>query len=123
MKLHLKMRAFKVLFADAWNATKERTSSGRPMDALVCPVAPSTGIPHDFNIYWGYTCIWNLLDYPSTVLPIPGFKISPETDPPNQEYQPNTTNPYDKANQDMCKSFVNHFNIENQRENTDSWLR
>lgn len=102
--LNLKMRALKVVFVDTWQSTKKRTSTGRPMDALVCPVAPSTGIPHDFNIYWGYTCLWNLLDYPSTVLPLPNFKISPETDPPNLAYEPVTYNPYDKANHELCKS-------------------
>jgi hypothetical protein len=102
-QLHLKMRAMKVVFADVWQGTMTATSTGRPMDALVCPVAPSAGIPHDFNIYWGYTCVWNILDYPSTVLPIPKFKIGPELDSPNLDYEPITTNPYDKPNHDMCK--------------------
>lgn len=110
------MRAIKVVFADVWQGTKKRTSTGRPMDALVCPVAPSAGIPHDFNIYWGYTCMWNILDYPSTVLPIPDFKISPEIDPPNLDYEPVTTNPYDKANQEMCKSCE----IESHHGETDA---
>ena len=106
MQLNLKMRAFKVQFANAWDKTKDSTPTGRPIDALICPVAPSAGIPHDFNIYWGYTCMWNLLDYPSTVLPIPNFKITSETDPPDLAYHPLTTNPYDKANHEMCKFFV-----------------
>jgi amidase len=96
------MRAFKVLFANAWEGTKHTTSTGRTMDALICPVAPSAGIPHDFNIYWGYTSMWNILDYPSAVLPIPGFKISSETDPPDLTYEALTMNPYDKPNQEMC---------------------
>lgn len=106
-QLNLKMRAFKILFANAWDATKNSTSSGRTIDALVCPVAPSAGIPHDFNIYWGYTSMWNILDYPSTVLPIPHFKINARDDPPNPDYEPLTTNPYDAANHTMCKSSVN----------------
>ena len=103
-QLHLKMRAMKAVFTDAWQGTTKATSTGRPMDALVCPVAPSAGIPHDCDIYWGYTCVWNILDYPSTVLLVPGFKISPELDPPDSSYEPIATNPYDKPNQDMCKS-------------------
>ncbi|KAL9944679.1 hypothetical protein ACHAPS_008311 [Verticillium nonalfalfae] len=101
MKLNHQMRAFKVLFANAWDQTKGSTRTGRPMDALICPVAPSAGIPHDFNIYWGYTCMYNILDYPSTVLPIPNFKISPEADPPNSAYRPTAANPYDAANHAM----------------------
>lgn len=100
------MRAFKVLFANAWDKTKESTATGRSIDALICPVAPSAGIPHDFNIYWGYTCMYNLLDYPSTVLPIPNFRIGPQADPPNLAYNPLATNPYDKANHEMCRTFL-----------------
>lgn len=100
------MRAFKVLFANAWDNTKNMTSTGRPMDAIICPVAPSAGIPHDFNVYWGYTSMYNILDYPSTVLPIPYFNISVKTDPPNLAYEPLTTNPYDKMNHEMCKFHV-----------------
>lgn len=72
------------------------------MDALICPVAPSAGAPHDFNAYWGYTSMFNLLDYPSTVLPVANFDIDPYLDPVNPEYQPLESNPYDKAYHEMC---------------------
>ncbi|KAM0547300.1 hypothetical protein ACHAPJ_010435 [Fusarium lateritium] len=101
LKLNLQTRAYKTVFAQAWDKTKDITSTGRPIDALICPVAPSTGIPHDFNVWWGYTSMWNLLDYPSTVVPVANFKISPERDPPNTTYKPLTSNPYDKTNHEM----------------------
>jgi amidase len=50
--------------------------------------------------------MWNLLDYPSTVLPLANFKISPERDPPNKSYKPLTSNPYDKANHEMCMFYI-----------------
>jgi amidase len=50
-QLHLKMRAMKVVFADAWQGTIKATFTGHPIDALVCLVAYLTGIPHDFDIY------------------------------------------------------------------------
>ncbi|CAH0027284.1 unnamed protein product [Clonostachys rhizophaga] len=101
LKLNIKMRAYKVAFAQAWDDTKHQLTTGRPMDALICPVSPSSGIPHDFNVWWGYTCMWNLLDYPSTVLPVPISKTTVEQDPPNISYTPLSTNPYDKANHEM----------------------
>ncbi|OBS26101.1 hypothetical protein FPOA_00044 [Fusarium poae] len=101
LKLNLQTRAYKTTFAQAWDNTKDITSTRRPIDALICPCSPSAGIPHDFNVWWGYTSMWNLLDYPSTVLPIANFKISPESDPPNTSYKPLTSNPYDKTNNEM----------------------
>ena len=72
------------------------------MDALICPAAPSLGTPHDYNAYWGYTSMFNLLDYPSTILPVANFKIDPRVDRLDPTYEPNESNPYDKAYQAMC---------------------
>lgn len=46
--------------------------------------------------------MWNLLDYPSTVIPVANFKIGGKLDPPNRAYKPLTSNPYDKPNHEMC---------------------
>lgn len=100
--MNLKTRALKEQFADAWNDTVGR--SGRVIDALIVPPAPAVGYPHDFNIYWGYTSLFNLLDYPSVILPIAKFKVDPELDCVDANYQPVETNPYDKPNYELCKS-------------------
>ncbi|KAH8426651.1 uncharacterized protein LDX57_004385 [Aspergillus melleus] len=99
--LNLKMGEYKDQFTDAWNKTSQFTESGHPMDALICPVAPSAGAPHDFNAYWGYASMFNFLDYPSTILPIADFKIDPRIDRLDPTYQPLTTNPYDREYQAM----------------------
>lgn len=101
--MNIKTRAFKEQFLAAWNDTIHRTTTGRTIDALICPPAPAVGIPHDFNIYWGYGSLFNLLDYPSVILPIPNFKIDPHQDPVDPNYRPLETNPYDKPNYDLCK--------------------
>ncbi|KAL4903572.1 hypothetical protein BDW74DRAFT_168784 [Aspergillus multicolor] len=72
--------------ADAWDATGKMTSSGRPIDSIICSVSPMAGYPHDFLPWWGYTTLFNLVDYPSTVLPIKGFKITEEQDPKDTGY-------------------------------------
>jgi amidase len=99
LQLHGKVRAYKDQFLAAWNETAE---NGRPIDALICPPAPGVGYPHDFNTYWGYTALFNLVDYPSVILPIKDFKITPELDPVDMNYQPSDKNPYDRANHDIC---------------------
>lgn len=97
------MRDYKSQFAEAWDKTSQVTFTGRPMDALICPAAPSAGTPHDFNAYWGYTSMFNFLDYPSTILPVAKFNIDPHLDAVNRDYQPVMSNPYDKAYHEMCK--------------------
>ncbi|KAE8168326.1 amidase [Aspergillus tamarii] len=99
--LNLKMREFKDQFANAWKHTSQITRSGHPMDALICPAAPSVGAPHDYNAYWGYTSMFNFLDYPSTILPLDNFKVDPQIDRLDPAYQPLNSNPYDKAYQAM----------------------
>lgn len=99
----MKIRILKEQFLDAWNDSAQLTGTGRPIDALICPVAPALGAPHDFNIYWGYTTLFNLVDYPSTVLPVKGFKVDSAHDAIDKEYQPVTTNSFDKPNHELCK--------------------
>lgn len=53
-----------------WNATQERTATGRPVDAILCPVAPTLAPPHDTTSWWGYSSQWNLLDLPAVVFPV-----------------------------------------------------
>ncbi|KAF4341946.1 hypothetical protein FBEOM_4112 [Fusarium beomiforme] len=102
-----KVRDYKEQFLAAWN---KASNNGRPMDALICPSAPGVGYPHDFNTYWGYTSLFNLIDYPAAILPVPGLKVSPESDPVNREYMPLSTNPYDKPNHEIYDPalYLNH---------------
>ncbi|KAL7758577.1 hypothetical protein ACKLNR_011004 [Fusarium oxysporum f. sp. zingiberi] len=95
LQLSAKVRDYKEQFLAAWDKT---ANDGRPIDVLICPPAPGVGYPHDFNTYWGYTSLLNLIDYPSAILPIPGLKVSSEQDPLDLEYVPLDTNPYDKPN-------------------------
>lgn len=49
-------------YCDYWNKTG--------IDFLICPVGPGAPQPHGTSIYWGYTCQWNILDYPGIVFPV-----------------------------------------------------
>lgn len=88
--------AYKTLFYNAWEA------SG--IDCIMCPSGPMAGVPHNFPVWWGYTAIWNLLDYPSVIMPLKDFKINAEQDPKNMAYQPRD-NPFDGPNWQLCKCF------------------
>lgn len=94
-----KVRDYQEQFLAAW---KQTATDGHPIDALICPPAPGVGYPYDFNTYWGYTSLFNLIDYPAAVLPIPGLKVNAEQDPLDSEYVPLDTNPYDKPNYEIC---------------------
>lgn len=94
---------YKAAFQKAWDATDG------PLDCIICPSAPMAGVPHDFPLWWGYTSLWNLLDYPSIIMPLKEFKISAQDDPKMQGYLPHS-NPFDLANWEICKvtHIINH---------------
>ena len=91
---NVQQAAYKVAFQEAWDAAA--------LDCLICPCAPAAGVPHDFSIWWGYTTLWNLLDYPSIVMPVKGFQISSAADPKDSNYRPRD-NPFDGPNSELCK--------------------
>ncbi|EIW87017.1 acetamidase [Coniophora puteana RWD-64-598 SS2] len=59
-----------------WNETHKYTASGRPIDAILCPVSATLAPPHDTTRWWGYTSHWNLLDLPAVVFPVDRFDSS-----------------------------------------------
>ncbi|KAK5046940.1 hypothetical protein LTR84_007294 [Exophiala bonariae] len=40
------------------------------VDVILCPVGPGVANRHNTAKYWGYTAVWNLLDYPAAVFPV-----------------------------------------------------
>ncbi|TCD62072.1 hypothetical protein EIP91_007512 [Steccherinum ochraceum] len=53
-----------------WEETAKTTGTGRPVDAIISPVAPYAAPPHGMNSDASYTSIYNVLDYPSFVFPV-----------------------------------------------------
>lgn len=94
LRHNTKQATYKAAFSESWDKAR--------MDCIVCPSAPMAGVPHDFPVWWGYTTIWNLLDYPSIVVPIKDFKISAASDPRDLAYKART-NPFDQKNWDVCE--------------------
>ncbi len=63
--------AFNKGYAAHWRA------SG--IDVLLCPPFPGPACPHDTARYWGYTAVYNILDYPGIVFPS-GLKADASVD-------------------------------------------
>lgn len=53
--------AFRQEYSDHWNQFD--------VDVVLAPIYPSVAGPHGATRYWGYTAIWNLLQYPAVAMP------------------------------------------------------
>ena len=65
---------------DRWSQLESRL--GCPVDAILCPGAPTLAPRHDKSRHWIYTAMWNVLDWPAVAFPIPSIKhdtASPHT--------------------------------------------
>ncbi|KAH8099837.1 amidase [Cristinia sonorae] len=72
-QINIEREAFRAKIAAHWNATRSRTGTGRPVDCVLSPVAPTLAPPHDTTRWWGYTSYWNLMDFPAAVFPLGRF--------------------------------------------------
>ncbi|KAJ5405205.1 hypothetical protein N7465_006489 [Penicillium sp. CMV-2018d] len=68
--LNVAKREYQKRYMDYWNSTVEVTGTGRPVDALFCPLAPHAAvIPNEYESV-GYTGFVNVLDYTSLAIPV-----------------------------------------------------
>ncbi|KAM3426593.1 hypothetical protein NHJ13734_009369 [Beauveria thailandica] len=100
-KLNVDRDVYRTEYLQKWAATAQASRSGRAMDVLLCPAAPLQGTPHDVKPWWGYCAQWNLLDYPSGVLPA-GRVLGDDAYP--EDYQP--VNNMDKENATLYDNSV-----------------
>ena len=63
---------------------------------MICPVGPGVATKHDTARYWGYTAIYNLLDYPACTFPT-GEYVSEAEHPKDETYKPRD-NEFDAEN-------------------------
>ncbi|KAJ7492390.1 general amidase [Mycena latifolia] len=69
-----------------WEDTASLTGTGRPVDAVISPMAPYTAAPHGLNKSAQYTMSWNLLDYPALVIPVSKVDQSLDVKQPRDEF-------------------------------------
>ncbi|CAI6331438.1 unnamed protein product [Periconia digitata] len=68
-QLNKRKVALQKRFLDLWNATQSLQHQGKPIDILLAPVMPHSAVPHRTCRWVGYTKVFNVVDYPSVVLP------------------------------------------------------
>ncbi|CEQ39867.1 SPOSA6832_01438 [Sporobolomyces salmonicolor] len=78
----------------AWEATKELTGTGRPIDGLIVPPAPYPAFCHGDSQYIYYTGLGNINDYPTSVFPV--TKVDPAVDVQAAPHE--FRHPFDKEN-------------------------
>jgi amidase len=86
-QMHKRRDAYRKTYLDAWNASASKTSSGKPVDAIISPVAPFVAAVLTENDNLDYTSIWNLLDYPAVVFPT-GLRVDPKIDTGKMDGEP-----------------------------------
>ena len=57
-------------YMEYWNSTESETGTGRPVDAIICPLAPFPAARPAKYSYYGYSVWVNVLDYSSVVVPV-----------------------------------------------------
>ena len=69
------------------------------VDVMLCPVGPGVAPKHDTARYWGYTAIYNCLDWPAIAFPT-GWSVNAKDHPKDTTYVPRN-NEFDKYNWDL----------------------
>ena len=71
-------REYQKEYMEYWNSTQIATGTGRPVDALIMPIAPFAAARPQTFAYYCYSSIINILDYTSCVIPI--TNVDPKID-------------------------------------------
>jgi len=104
-RLNAERELFRLKALAHWNATQQRTASGRPVDAILCPVASTLAPPHNTTTWWGYSSQWNILDLPGVAFPVGKFKAGrnatyPPFAPPRNDVEKFIQGQWDPATYD-----------------------
>ena len=82
-----------------WNSTKELTGTGRPVDAVIAPVAPFPAARPEKYTYYGYSTFVNIVDYSACVVPV--TTVDKEVDIVNKDFK--ALSDHDALVQQSCK--------------------
>ncbi|KAF1984926.1 putative general amidase GmdA [Aulographum hederae CBS 113979] len=68
--INVAKRKWQKAYMEYWNSTSKVSGTGRPVDAVICPVAPfAAARPGTYKSY-SYMSVWNFLDYTGVVVPV-----------------------------------------------------
>ena len=86
-------------FLEKWQATKQKTGTGRPIDGLIMPSTPFPASRHNSGLPWHYGGFSALLDLTTGVFPVTRVDLEKDTVP--TDWKPITVK--DKEVMEYCK--------------------
>jgi len=99
MEVQVEKREAQKEYMEYWNSTEEHTGTGRPVDGVIAPLAPfAAARPGKFTGI-NYSCIVNVLDYTTVVVPI--TKADKTMDKAYEDFKP--LDEKDRVTQETCK--------------------
>jgi hypothetical protein len=107
--VNVEVRELKKEYMDYWNGTASKTSTGRAVDAIICPLAPFAAARPEKYLYYGYSTWVNLLDYTSLAFPV--TKVDKAIDGIDQGYKP--LDETDKLVHESCKFCYDQVPLQN----------
>lgn len=84
-------------YLDQWNSTASKTACNRPIDAIIMPVSPYSGVGIGKFTYIGYTAVFNALDWAAGTIPV--TRADKSCDVKDTSYKPR--NDADKLTYDL----------------------
>lgn len=92
-------REYQKAYMEYWNSTIDQTGTGRPVDALIAPAAPFAAARPNSYKYYGYSSIFNVLDYSACVFPV--TNVDKNVDVTKKDFQP--LNDLDQEVANICE--------------------
>lgn len=86
-------------YMEYWNSTAELSGTGRPVDAVISPLAPFAAARPGKYTYLTYSSFVNVLDYTSVVVPV--TQVDKSVDVKAENFQP--VDEVDRETQENCK--------------------
>ncbi|EXJ93263.1 hypothetical protein A1O1_01655 [Capronia coronata CBS 617.96] len=84
--INIAKREYKKAYLEYWNSTKDLTDTGRPVDAVLCPVTAHSPITPNKSRSMEYTLVSSLLDYTAVVIPVTHVKKEVDLPHTSMEY-------------------------------------
>ncbi|CCO33203.1 hypothetical protein BN14_07276 [Rhizoctonia solani AG-1 IB] len=115
-QLHKEKRELRKEYLDHWQATASKTTTGRPVDAVISPAVPYAATPHGKNLSPFYTSLWNGVDYTVGILPV--TFVDPAVDkpvPPHEFYSDDDREVYHMYDPEVFKGAPIGLQVVGQR--------
>lgn len=97
--VNVRKRQVQKNYMEFWNDSVKSTSTGRPVDAIISPVAPFAAARPETFTYYVYSTWVNGLDYTSVVIPV--TNVDKKVDVPVKDFKP--VDDHDAFIQGLCK--------------------